>query len=49
MDIVNTNINHEKKLVKTIDILGREVNNITNKIFIEIYDDGTSKKHIIIE
>tara|TARA_B100000795_G_C22787022_1_gene435104 strand:- start:118 stop:666 length:549 start_codon:yes stop_codon:yes gene_type:complete len=49
MDIVNSNINHEKKLVKTIDILGREVNNITNKIFIEIYDDGTSKKHIIIE
>ena len=49
MDIVNTKINYERTLIKTIDILGREVNEITNKIFIEIYDDGSSKKHIIIE
>ena len=49
MDIVNTKIKQEKTLIKTIDILGREVNEITNKIFIEIYDDGSSKKHIIIE
>ena len=48
MDIVNTNINHEKKLVKTIDILGREVNKTPNNIIIEIYDDGSSKKRIII-
>ena len=49
MDIVNTKINQEKTLIKTIDILGREVNKTPNKIFIEIYDDGSSKKHIIIE
>ena len=49
MNIVNTKINQEKTLIKTIDILGREVNHITNKIFIEIYDDGSSKKNIIIE
>ena len=34
---------------KTIDILGREVNKIPNNIIIEIYDDGSSKKRIIID
>ena len=49
MDIVNTNRNHEKNLIKTIDILGREVNKITNTILIELYDNGSSKKYIVVE
>ena len=49
MNIINTNISLEKVKVKTIDILGREVNDITNQIFLEIYDDGSSKKRIIID
>ena len=49
MDIVNSNIKKKKTLIKTIDILGREVNKVKHKIFIEIYEDGSSKKHVIFE
>ena len=49
MNIENTKINHNKNLIKTVDIQGREINKSKSKIFIEIYDDGTSKKHIIID
>jgi len=39
-----------RKLIKTIDFLGREISNpIYNKPFIEIYDDGSARKRIIIE
>ena len=49
MNIENTKINHNKNLIKTVDIQGREINKSKSKIFIEIYDDGSSKKHIIME
>jgi hypothetical protein len=46
MNIVNAELNQEKTLIKTIDILGREVKESPHKILIDIYDDGTSKKRI---
>ena len=39
----NNIISKNKKLIKTIDILGRE--NIKNKFYIELYDDGTIIKN----
>ncbi len=38
-----------KKIDKTIDILGREILPKTNTPFIEMYDDGTVEKKVIIE
>jgi len=37
------------KLLKVVDVLGRETQPIINTPFIEIYDDGTVEKKIIIE
>ena len=42
-------ITKEKELVKTINLLGREKNQKKNTPFIEIYNDGTVEKKIIIE
>lgn len=42
--------NSNRKLVKTVDILGKEINNPGNGTpYIEIYDDGTTKKKMIIK
>ena len=41
-------LDYSKKLVRIIDILGRETNKITQPIFY-IYDDGTVEKKIIVE
>jgi len=38
-----------KKLLKVIDILGRETKEIKNSILFYIYDDGTVEKKIILE
>ena len=38
-----------RKLEKVVDILGREIKHQTNTPFIEIYDDGTVDKKIVIE
>ena len=38
-----------KKILKVTDLLGRETKAILNAPFIEIYDDGTVEKRIIIE
>jgi len=38
-----------RKLEKAVDILGRDINPEKNKPFIEIYNDGTVEKKIIIE
>ena len=38
-----------RKLEKVVDILGRETKPQTNTPFIEIYDDGTVEKRIVIE
>ena len=39
----------EKKLIKTLDALGREVNRTTNQILFYIYDDGSVEKRFIVE
>ena len=49
MEIDSPELILPRTLIKTIDILGREVNKIPNNIIIEIYDDGSSKKRIIID
>ncbi len=42
--------NPNRKLVKTVDILGKEINKPRkNILYIEIYNDGTTKKKIIIK
>tara|TARA_B100001250_G_scaffold267756_1_gene230985 strand:- start:6 stop:812 length:807 start_codon:yes stop_codon:yes gene_type:complete len=41
--------NTNRKLQKTVDILGKETKPKTNTPFIEIYDDGTVEKRIVIE
>ena len=45
----NIPINPNRKLEKTVDILGKETKPQTNTPFIEIYDDGTVEKRIVIE
>jgi len=45
----NIPINPNRKLEKTVDILGKEAKPKTNIPFIEIYDDGTVEKRIVIE
>jgi len=42
-------INTKKKLVKTIDVLGRENEGTKNKPLFYIYNDGTVEKQIVIE
>ena len=42
-------INTKKKLIKTIDVLGRENKGTRNKPLFYIYDDGVVEKKIIIE
>ncbi|MAO45519.1 MAG: hypothetical protein CL823_00040 [Crocinitomicaceae bacterium] len=38
-----------KNLIRTIDNLGREVNQTTNQILFNIYDDGSVQKKFIVE
>jgi Leucine-rich repeat (LRR) protein len=38
-----------KKLIKVIDLLGRETKDTKNKVLFYIYDDGTVEKGIVIE
>tara|TARA_B100000700_G_scaffold226944_1_gene250517 strand:+ start:78 stop:1391 length:1314 start_codon:yes stop_codon:yes gene_type:complete len=45
----NIPINTNRELKKVVDILGRDINPEKNKPFIEIYNDGTVEKKIIIE
>jgi len=39
----------DRKLEKVVDILGREIKPQTNTPFIEIYDDGSTEKKIVVE
>ena len=45
----NIPINPNRNLQKTVDILGKETKPQTNTPFIEIYDDGTVEKRIVVE
>ena len=49
MDILNPEENINKTVLKTIDILGRNTDYNLNKLLIDIFDDGSSQKRIIIE
>tara|TARA_B110000444_G_scaffold261186_1_gene311659 strand:- start:3449 stop:4003 length:555 start_codon:yes stop_codon:yes gene_type:complete len=51
MDITNHEVNLTRSLLKTIDLQGRNTtsNPNPNMLLIDIYDDGTSKKRIIID
>ena len=48
VSVENTTIQN-KKLVKIIDLLGREVKKIRNTPLFYIYDDGRVEKRIILE
>ena len=45
----NIPINPNRKLEKVVDILGKQTKPQTNIPFIEIYDDGTVEKRIVIK
>ena len=45
----NTMFPNQRKLLKIVDILGRDVSQSKNKQLFYIYDDGTVEKRIIIE
>ena len=49
MDVNHVEPIISKIKVKTIDILGIASEDVSNKILIDIYDDGTCQKRIIIE
>ena len=46
---VNTLQHTNKKLVKKIDFIGRKTNTLYNTPILEMYDDGSVKKKIIID
>ena len=47
--IFNIPPSSKRKLKKTVNILGKEIISDQNNLFIEIYDDGSSEKKLIIE
>tara|TARA_B110001469_G_C9440656_1_gene223227 strand:- start:81 stop:611 length:531 start_codon:yes stop_codon:yes gene_type:complete len=48
-NITDINIEGNRKCIRVIDVLGRDIKSQTNTPLIEIYDDGTVKKKIILE
>ena len=46
--VINT-IDNPNKLIKSVDVLGREGQGVNNGLLIYFYDDGTVRKKIIIE
>jgi hypothetical protein len=47
---LNESIKRKKELLKSIDILGRNINNYKqNNTIIDIYNDGTCQKRLIIK
>jgi hypothetical protein len=53
ISLVSTNMiqinNHNKRLINTIDLLGRNTKGTKNEFLFHIYDDGTVEKRIIFE
>ena len=45
MDVIES----KKKLIKSIDILGRETHVSKQNLIIYFYDDGTVKKQIVLQ
>jgi hypothetical protein len=46
---INELNSENKKLIKMIDLMGRETLEYPNNIYIYIYDDGSTKKVVRIE
>jgi len=46
---INNELSGLKKLIRTVDHLGREVNHTTTQILFHIYDDGSVEKKFIVE
>ncbi len=42
-------LTEEKKVVQTLDIMGREINPSSGMLVILIYDDGTSERRVIVK
>jgi lysophospholipase L1-like esterase len=42
-------VQHERSLINTFDILGKEVHHTNNQIILHIYDDGSVEKKFIID
>ena len=42
-------IPENKKIIKVIDLLGRETKGTKNEVLFHIFDDGTVEKRIVIE
>jgi hypothetical protein len=40
---------HNRKLIKTIDLLGKEIQPRENIPYIEVYDDGSTEKKVIVK
>ena len=49
LNSTDININRNKKLIKTIDFQGRVIKPKPNIPVIEIYDDGSAYKKILIK
>ena len=49
MPLVNPAFATQKTLLKTIDILGRTTKDKSNKLLIDLYKDGTSRKRIVLD
>lgn len=49
LNSIESPVNLNRKLIKRIDFLGRKIKPNPNTPFIEIYDDGSIEKKIIIE
>jgi len=43
------NIDDNKKIIKVVDLFGRETNKISNSVIFYIYDDGTVDKRFILK
>ena len=43
------NIDGNKKLIKIVDLFGRETNKISNSVLFYIYDDGSVDKRFIVK
>ena len=48
-DIKDNTLLNQRKLLKTVDVLGRDIPQSKNKQLFYIYDDGTVEKRVIIE
>ena len=46
---INNELSGLKKLIRTVDHLGREVNHTTNQLLFQIYDDGSVEKKFFVE